>query len=83
VKRYNFGRGPMSHGSRNQRQPGSIGTNTTPGRVVKGRQMPGHMGDRMVTVRNLEVVEIDQDNNLMLVKGAVPGANRGLVIVRK
>jgi large subunit ribosomal protein L3 len=83
VKRHNFSRGPKTHGSTNYRQPGSIGAGTTPGRVFKGTRMGGHMGDRQVTVRKLEVVKVDPDRALLLVRGAVPGARNGLVVIRK
>ena len=83
VKRHNFSRGPKTHGSTNYRQPGSIGAGTTPGRVFKGTRMGGHMGDRQVTVRKLEVVRVDPERALLLVRGAVPGARNGLVIIRK
>jgi large subunit ribosomal protein L3 len=83
VKRHNFSRGPKTHGSTNYRQPGSIGAGTTPGRVFKGTRMGGHMGDRQVTVRKLEVVRVDPDRALLLVRGAVPGARNGLVVIRK
>ena len=82
IKRWNFSRGPMTHGSRNQRKPGSIGQCATPSRVLKGVRMPGHMGCDRVTVKNLEVVSIDEDLNLILVKGAVPGGKNGIVRVR-
>jgi large subunit ribosomal protein L3 len=83
VKRHNFSRGPKTHGSTNYRQPGSIGAGTTPGRVFKGTRMGGHMGDRQVTVRKLEVVRVDPDRALLLVRGAVPGARNGLLVIRK
>jgi large subunit ribosomal protein L3 len=83
VKRHNFSRGPKTHGSTNYRQPGSIGAGTTPGRVFKGTRMGGHMGDRQVTVRKLEVVRVDPERSLLLVRGAVPGARNGLVVIRK
>jgi len=83
IKRHNFHRGPTSHGSRNVREPGSIGTSATPARVGKGRKMPGQMGNKMVTIRNLEVVEVDTERNLLLVKGAVPGSVHSLIIVKK
>ena len=82
IKRWNFACGPMSHGSRNQRQPGSIGQCAYPGRVRKGLHMPGHMGDARVTVKNLKLVRVDAEQNLMLVKGAVPGGKNGLVAIR-
>ena len=82
VKRWNFSRGPMSHGSRNQRQPGSIGQCAYPGRVRKGLPMYGHMGDDRVTVKNLKLVRVDAEQNLMLIKGAVPGGKNALVQIR-
>ncbi|MEO0407686.1 MAG: 50S ribosomal protein L3 [Cyanobacteria bacterium P01_A01_bin.135] len=72
-KRHNFSRGPMSHGSKNHRLPGSIGAGTTPGRIYPGKRMAGHMGAEKVTVRKLAIVKIDSDRNLLLIKGAVPG----------
>ena len=83
VKRYHFGGGDATHGSMFHRAPGSIGASSYPSRVVPGMRMSGHMGDDQVTVRNLEVVEIDLEDNLLLVKGAVPGPNGGYVIVRR
>lgn len=84
VKRYNFAGGPKTHGqSDRHRAPGSIGAGTTPGRVYKGKKMAGHMGVDTVTVRNLEVVSVDKQNNLLTVKGAVPGFFGGLVTVTK
>ena len=82
IKRWNFSRGPMAHGSRNQREPGSIGQCAYPARVRKGLHMAGHMGDRRVTVRNLKLVRIDEEQNLMLIKGAVPGGKNALVSIR-
>ena len=84
VKRHHFAGGPKTHGqSDRHRAPGSIGATTTPGRVFKGKRMAGHMGDERVTVRRLKVVEADAERNLLLVHGAVPGAKKGLVIIRK
>ena len=83
MKRWNFSGGPVSHGSKFHRRPGSIGQHTDPGRVWKGKKMAGHMGMRKVTISNLEIVKILGDKNLILVKGAVPGPTGGLVIVRK
>lgn len=83
IKRHNFSRGPMSHGSMNIREPGSIGQSAYPSRVIKGTRSSGHMGDARVTVKGLTVAQIDVENNLIMVKGAVPGANGGLVVVRK
>ena len=82
IKRWNFHRGPMTHGSRNQRKPGSIGQCAYPARVRKGLHMAGHMGDERVTVKNLKLVRVDEEQNLLLVKGAVPGAKNALVQVR-
>jgi large subunit ribosomal protein L3 len=82
IKRHNFGRGPVSHGSHNVRAPGAIGASTFPGRVFKGQKMPGQMGNRRATQRGLEVAEIDAERNLLLVKGSVPGSRRALLEVR-
>ena len=82
IKRWNFHRGPMTHGSRNQRKPGSIGQCAYPARVRKGLHMAGHMGDERVTVKNLKLVRVDTDQNLLLIKGAVPGGKNALVQVR-
>lgn len=81
-KRHNAGRGPMSHGSKFHRHPGSIGAGTTPSRVYKGKIMPGRMGAKQVTVKKLTVVGVDLDQNLILIKGAVPGHDAGTVVVR-
>jgi large subunit ribosomal protein L3 len=83
VKRHHFGGGDGTHGSMFHRAPGSIGSSSYPSRVFPGMRMAGHMGDDQVTVRNLEVVDIDLEDNLLLVKGAVPGPNGGYVIVRR
>ncbi len=83
VKRWHFRRGPMTHGSKSHRIPGSIGAGTTPGRVLKGTKMAGRMGVDRVTVKNLAVVQIDPAKNLLLVSGAVPGAKNGLLVIRK
>jgi large subunit ribosomal protein L3 len=82
VKRHGFSTGPKTHGSRNYRAPGSIGQCATPARVFKGRRMPGQYGNVRMTTRNLKVQQIDVENNLLLVGGAVPGARNGYVIVR-
>jgi large subunit ribosomal protein L3 len=82
IKRHNFGRGPVSHGSHNVRAPGSIGASADPARVFKGVKMPGRMGGKRVTQRGLEVVEIDAERNLLLLRGAVPGPKGGTVEVR-
>ena len=83
IKRHNQHRGPMAHGSKFHRHQGSNGSATTPGRVFKGKGMPGHMGHVQVTVKNLTVVRVDAENNLILVKGAVPGPKKSLVTVRE
>ena len=84
VKRYGFRGGPKTHGQSDRlRAPGSIGAGTSPGRVLKGRKMPGHMGHQRVTAQNLEVAQVDSERHLLMVKGGVSGASRGLVIVRK
>ena len=84
VKRHGFAGGPKTHGqSDRHRHPGSIGAGTSPGRVLKGTLMAGHMGSERVTVRKLEVFQTDPDRNLLLVKGAVPGASNGLLLIRK
>lgn len=81
-KRHNAGRGPMSHGSKFHRHPGSIGAGTTPSRVYKGASMPGNMGNEQVTVKKLTVVRVDAENNLILIKGSIPGVEGGVVTVR-
>lgn len=81
IKRYNAGRGPMAHGSKFHRSMGSIGPGTTPGRVFKGLHMPGHMGNVTATVRHLKVVKLDAEKNILLVRGAVPGWDGGLVVI--
>jgi large subunit ribosomal protein L3 len=84
VKRHGFGGGPKTHGqSDRHRAPGSIGACTTPGRVFKGKRMPGRMGGDRVTVQNLEVVMVDPERNLLAIRGAVPGAKNGLVEIRE
>ncbi|MDD3173158.1 MAG: 50S ribosomal protein L3 [Herbinix sp.] len=83
IKRHNLSRGPMKHGSKHHRHAGSNGAATTPGRVFKGKHMPGHMGSVKVTVQNLEVVRIDAAKNLILVKGAVPGPKKSLVMLKE
>ncbi len=83
IKRHNFKRGPMTHGSMNIRRPGSIGQSASPSRVFKGTKASGHMGDARVTARGLTVARVDVENNLIMVRGAVPGPNGGLVVVKK
>jgi large subunit ribosomal protein L3 len=82
IKRHNFGSGPRGHGSHNIRKPGSIGASATPSRVFKGIKLPGRMGGKRVTQLGLTVFQIDAENNLLLVKGAIPGPKNGLVEVR-
>ena len=82
IKRHNFASGPKSHGSHNKRAPGSIGASATPSRVFKGIRGPGQMGNKRITQRGLTVVRVDAAQNLLLVRGAVPGARGGLVEVR-
>jgi large subunit ribosomal protein L3 len=83
VKRHGFGRGPVSHGSHNVRQPGSVGASADPARIFKGQKMPGQMGNKAVTVRNLEVVAVDAENNELWVRGGVPGGKNAVVKIRK
>nr|QCI04038.1 ribosomal protein L3 [Antithamnionella ternifolia] len=80
-KRHHFSRGPMSHGSKNHRQPGSIGAGTTPGRVFPGKKMAGRMGFKKVTIKNLQIIDIHSENNILIVKGAVPGKAGNLVYI--
>ena len=82
VKRHNFGRGPVSHGSHNVRAPGSIGASADPARVFKGMKMPGRMGGKRVTQRGLEVFRVDAERNLLMLRGSVPGPKNGTVEVR-
>jgi len=83
IKRWRFRGGKASHGSMFHRAPGSIGASAFPSRVFKGKKMPGHMGHERVTVRNLTVIQADKENNLLVVKGAVPGAQGGYILVKK
>jgi large subunit ribosomal protein L3 len=83
VKRHHFRGGDGSHGSMHHRAPGSIGASSFPSRVVPGMRMGGHMGSEQVTVRNLEIIEVDTEDNVLVVKGAVPGPNGGYVVVRR
>lgn len=84
IKRHNFARGPMGHGSKSHREPGSTGAMISGpgGRVLKGKKLPGRMGGQRVTVQRLSVVRVDKERNLLLIKGAVPGPKKGLVIVK-
>src|ERR671916_150266 len=83
IKRHGFARGPMSHGSHNIRQPGSVGASADPARIFKGQKMPGQMGNQTATVRNIEVVAVDADNNELWVRGGVPGGKNAVVRIRK
>jgi large subunit ribosomal protein L3 len=83
IKRHHFSSGPKTHGSDHHREPGSIGPGTTPGRVYKGVRMAGHMGDAQVTTKKVRVVRADAENNLLLVKGSLPGGRGSLILVRK
>lgn len=83
IKRHKFSRGPESHGSMSVRAPGSIGQSAYPSRVIKGTRSSGHMGDARVTVKGLTVAKVDAENNLLMVRGAVPGANGSVVVVKK
>lgn len=83
MKRFHYHGGPASHGSMFHRAPGSIGSSSFPSRVWKGKGLPGHMGNERVTTRNIEVIDVRKEQNLLVVKGAVPGANGGYLIIRK
>jgi len=83
IKKYNFQRGRKTHGNTNYRERGSAGANSYPARVFPGLKMSGHYGDEQVTVKNLEVVQIDKDNGLVFLRGAIPGCNKGIVYIRK
>lgn len=83
IKRHGFHRGPMTHGSHNIRQPGSVGASADPARIFKGQKMPGQMGNEKVTVRNLQVVNVDAENGELWVRGGVPGGKGAVVTIRK
>ncbi|NLI33186.1 MAG: 50S ribosomal protein L3 [Deltaproteobacteria bacterium] len=83
IKRWGFQRGPAAHGSKNIREPGSTGNATFPGRVIKGKKMSGQKGNKRVTVMSLKVIDVRPENNLLIVKGAVPGARNGIIFIRK
>ena len=83
IKRHGQHRGPMTHGSRYHRRPGSMGACSTPSKVFKGKRLPGHMGQRSVTIQNLTIAKIDAENNLILVKGALPGARGSSVSIKE
>ncbi len=82
IKRHNFTRGPMTHGSKNHREPGSIGQGTTPGRVFPGKKMAGRLGGKQTMIKNLKVVYINEENNLLVVKGSVPGKTGNLLSIK-
>ena len=82
IKRHGQSRGPMGHGSMYHRRPGSMGPTSTPGRVFKGKKLPGHMGVQTITIQNLEVVRVDLDKNVLLVKGSVPGAKGAILKIK-
>jgi large subunit ribosomal protein L3 len=83
IKRHHFNRGPESHGSMNVRAPGSIGASAYPSRVIKGNRSSGHMGDARVTIKGLTVARVDAENHLLMIRGAVPGANGSVVVIKK
>ncbi len=83
IKRHGQSRGPMGHGSMYHRRPGSMGTTSTPGRVFKGKKLPGHMGVETVTIQNLDVVRVDLDKNVILIKGSVPGVKGAILKIKK
>ena len=80
-KRHNFSRGPMTHGSKNHRKPGSIGAGTTPGRVFPGKKMAGHLGAAKVTIKNLQIIDINAEQNIVLIKGAIPGKPGSIISI--
>ena len=82
IKRHGQSRGPMGHGSMYHRRPGSMGPTSTPGRVFKGKKLPGHMGHVTVTIQNLDIVKVDMDKNVLLVKGSVPGAKGAILKIK-
>jgi large subunit ribosomal protein L3 len=83
IKRHNYHRGPMSHGSHYHRRPGSMGASSSPSRVFKGKKLPGQMGSARVTMQNLEIVHVDTERNAIMVKGAVPGPKKGMVFIKE
>lgn len=83
IKRWNQARGPMTHGSKFHRRPGAMAMSASPGRVLKGKKLPGHMGHKLITVQNLEIVKVDAENNLLLIKGAVPGPKNTLLSIKE
>ena len=80
-KRHNFTRGPMTHGSKNHRAPGSIGMGTTPGRVLPGKRMSGQLGNKLITVKKLKIVQINREENILVIKGSVPGKPGNLLLI--
>nr|YP_010619311.1 Ribosomal protein L3 [Amplisiphonia pacifica]WAX03324.1 Ribosomal protein L3 [Amplisiphonia pacifica] len=82
-KRHNFHRGPMSHGSKNHKQPGSIGAGTTPGRVFPGKKMAGRMGNKKVSIRNISILNIDLQHNILVIKGSVPGKKGNIIYIHQ
>nr|YP_009654407.1 ribosomal protein L3 [Pleurostichidium falkenbergii]QCH39694.1 ribosomal protein L3 [Pleurostichidium falkenbergii] len=82
-KRHNFSRGPMSHGSKNHREPGSIGAGTTPGRVFPGKKMAGRMGYKKVSIKNISILNINKENNTMLIKGSIPGKRGNIIYIHQ
>ena len=82
IKRHNFSRGPETHGSHHHREPGSVGSCAKPGRVAKGKKLPGHMGTKKVTLKGVEIVYLDPKNNLIGLKGPLPGPNKGLIFIK-
>ncbi|MDH3324832.1 MAG: 50S ribosomal protein L3 [Candidatus Peregrinibacteria bacterium] len=83
IKRHKFSRGPETHGSKHHREPGSVGMCAKPARILKGKKMPGHMGNAKTTLSNVEVIDVDLENSLIVLKGAVPGAKKGFVFLRE
>nr|WGH13771.1 ribosomal protein L3 [Lophurella pseudocorticata] len=82
-KRHHFNRGPMSHGSKNHREPGSIGAGTTPGRVFPGKRMAGRMGHKQVSIKNISILKIDLQNNILIIKGSVPGKKGNIIYIHQ
>nr|YP_009394587.1 ribosomal protein L3 [Vertebrata thuyoides]ARW63149.1 ribosomal protein L3 [Vertebrata thuyoides] len=82
-KRHKFSRGPMSHGSKNHREPGSIGAGTTPGRVFPGKKMAGRMGNKKVSIKNLKIVKTDNKNNILIIKGSIPGKKGNIIYINQ
>jgi large subunit ribosomal protein L3 len=83
IKRWNFSRGPTSHGGMNKRPPGSIGCSASPSRVIRGRKMPGQLGNRQVTLKGVKVVDVRSDQNIILLRGGVPGGRNSFIVIKK